>query len=120
MFVPPVPVADVQVTALCDVAADPARFAGQSVTIRGTLAQPNPESLPSLTDESCGRGMGLGGVSPDDAERLRHASPRPASALVTGTVAFARCAGQIAAGTSCRAYLRVIRVETATFQTAER
>ena len=113
---PPAPVADVQVTALCEVAADPARFAGRSITVRGTLAQPNPGSLPFVSDDSCGRGMGLGGASPEDADRLNGANVRSAYATVTGTVAFARCAGQAA----CRAYLRVTRVEVAAFQTAQR
>ena len=120
MFVPPAPVADVQITALCDVAADPARFAGQAITVRGRFAQPNPETRPSLSDEHCGLGVGLGGVSPEDAGRLRGANVRTVYATVTGIVAFARCAGRLAAGTGCGAYLRVSRIEAATFQTAQR
>jgi hypothetical protein len=119
MFAPPAPVADVQITALCEVAADPARFAGRPITVRGAVAQPSPEVPPSLSDESCGLGLGLSGVSPEDADRLRPNVP-VSYATVTGTVAFARCAGRLGAGTGCGAYLRVSRVETATVQTAQR
>jgi hypothetical protein len=64
--------------------------------------------------------MGLSGVSPEDADRLQGANLRTAFATVTGTVAFARCAGRLAAGTGCGAYLRVSRIETVTVQTAQR
>ena len=119
MFQPPVPVADVQIAALCEVAANPAQYAGRPITVRGTFAQPNPESPPSLSDESCGRGVGLSGMSPADADRLQGPAVR-AAAIVTGTIAFARCAGRLAAGTGCGAYLRVSRIESATFRTAQR
>jgi len=120
MFVPPAPVADVQITALCEVAADPAPFAGQAITVRGRFARPTPESPPALSDDACGRGMGLSGMSQEDADRLQGANLRTTYATVTGTIAFARCAGRLAAGSGCGAYLRVSRIETVTFQTAQR
>lgn len=120
MFAPPVPVADVQIAALCEVAANPAQYAGRPITVRGTFARPNPEGPPSLSDESCGRGVGLSGMSPEDADRMNGPAVRSAPATVTGTIAFARCAGRLGAGTGCGAYLRVSRIESATFLTAQR
>lgn len=120
MFVPPVPVADVQIAALCEVAANPAQYAGRPITVRGTFAQPDSESRPSLSDASCGRVLGLGGVSPEDADRLQGAGVRTTTTTVTGIVAFARCAGRLGEGAGCGAYLRVSHIESATFRTAQR